>query len=238
MNDSKFHPDPRTKLALLVFWTFAVFFSPGIGYEIGMMLLGTLFGVLSGKARLSVGMLGVYAVSMCFLLLFSTMEPNLFTTTVASFLYMMRKVLPCALLASIIVASTHFNEFMAALSHMHCPRQISIPLAVMLRYLPAIREDWNYIKDAMRMRGVNPSVIGFVRRPGLTVECLYVPLLMSGSAVADELSMAAVARGIENPAPRSCYAHIEFGWHDTVVVILGVVVLIGAITLNAMGIRL
>ena len=32
---------------------------------------------------------------------------------------------------------------------------------------------------------------------------------MSASRAADELSMAAVARGIENPVARTCYLHIE-----------------------------
>ena len=225
-------------MALLVLWTFAVFLAPGIGYEMGMMLLGALFGVASGKPRLSLSMLTAYALSSGLLLFFSTMPSNLLTTICASFFYMVRKVMPCALLASIIVSTTHVNEFMAALSHLHCPRQVCIPLAVMLRYLPAIREDWNHIKDAMRMRGVNPSLAGFVRHPGQTIECLYVPLLLGGSNVADELSMAAVARGIENPAPRSCYTPIAFGWQDAFVVTVGLAVLVGAVTLTVMGVHL
>ena len=36
-----------------------------------------------------------------------------------------------------------------------------------------------------------------------TIDCIYVPLLMSASRAADELSMAAVARGIENPVART-----------------------------------
>ncbi|MFR1637753.1 MAG: energy-coupling factor transporter transmembrane component T [Eggerthellaceae bacterium] len=95
--------------------------------------------------------------------------------------------------AAVIVSTTHVNEFMSAFSRMRVPRQVTIPLAVMLRYVPAIREDWRFISDAMRMRGVNASLAGFLRRPGMTVECLYVPLMMSASNVADELSMASVA---------------------------------------------
>ena len=72
------------------------------------------------------------------------------------------------------------------------------------------------------MRGVNASLAGFLRRPGMTVECLYVPLMMSASNVADELSMASVARGIENPAQRTCYTHIEFRASDGLLVAAGV----------------
>jgi len=47
---------------------------------------------------------------------------------------------------------------MAALQRIRMPNQIVIPFAVMLRYLPVVREDWHYIKDAMRMRDIAPSV--------------------------------------------------------------------------------
>ena len=115
-------------------------------------------------------------------------------------------------------------------------RQVTIPLAVMLRYVPAIREDWRFISDAMRMRGVNASLAGFLRRPGMTVECLYVPLMMSASNVADELSMASVARGIENPAQRTCYTHIEFRASDGLLVAAGVAVVVAALACSLLGV--
>ena len=92
-----------------------------------------------------------------------------------------------------------------------------IPLAVMLRYVPAIMEDWRYIKDAMRMRDVSPTLVGFIRQPVMTVECIYVPLLTAASKTADELSIAAVARGIENPEPRTCLVRIQFRPADFII---------------------
>ena len=87
----------------------------------------------------------------------------------------------------------------------------------------------------MRMRGVSPTLGGFLRRPGLTVECLYVPLMMSALNVADELSCASVARGIENPAPRPCYLHIEFGTADAAAAVVAVAVLAAAIVLRSVA---
>ena len=87
-----------------------------------------------------------------------------------------------------------------------------------------------------RMRGVNASLAGFLRRPGMTVECLYVPLMMSASNVADELSMASVARGIENPAQRTCYTHIEFRASDGLLVAAGVAVVVAALACSLLGV--
>lgn len=43
----------------------------------------------------------------------------------------------------------------------------------------------------------------------MTVNCIYVPLLTAASKAADELSIASVTRGIENPRPRTCLAAIQ-----------------------------
>ena len=74
-----------------------------------------------------------------------------------------------------------------------------IPLAVMLRYVPTIQEDWRFIKDAMRMGCVAVSQ-GTLTHPAMTVECIYVPLMMAASKAADELFIASITRGIENPS--------------------------------------
>lgn len=232
-----FHPDPRAKLGLLLLWAVAVFLSPGLWYEIIMMLLAATYGIAVGKARLSVSMLAFYAVMMSLMVAVSFLDTGVLKTMLSSFFMLVRKVFPCGLLAAVIVSTTHVNEFMSAFSRMRVPRQVTIPLAVMLRYIPAIREDWRFIKDAMRMRGVSPSLAGFMRRPGMTVECLYVPLMMGASNVADELSMASVARGIENPAPRTCFTPIEFRASDGVLLAAGVAAVAVAAVCSLYGIR-
>lgn len=43
----------------------------------------------------------------------------------------------------------------------------------------------------------------------MTINCIYVPLLTAASKTADELSIASVTRGIENPKPRTCLVKIQ-----------------------------
>lgn len=76
------------------------------------------------------------------------------------------------------------------------------------------------------MRDVSPSFWGFLTHPGMTVECIYVPLMMTASKAADELSIASVTRGIENPNPRTCLVQIKYGIADWVVMVVAVVYLI------------
>ena len=71
-----------------------------------------------------------------------------------------------------------------------------------------------------------PSLAGFLAHPGMTVECIYVPLLMAASKVADDLSVASVTRGIENPNPRTCLVQIKCGVADWGVMAVAVAYLI------------
>ena len=221
--------DPRTKLLLLVLCALAVFFSPGLWFEVLLLVLIVGYGCLLGHPRLSLGMLAVYAVAMGCAHAVAAAHLGTVGVMMSAFFQLVRKVFPCGLLAALIVVSTPVNEFMSAMNRMRWPRALTVPLAVMLRYVPAIREDWAFITDAMRMRGVSPSLGSFLRHPGRTIECLYVPLMMSASHVADELSAAAIARGIENPQPRTCYQPIAFGVADVVAALLGCAVLASAV---------
>ena len=130
-------------------------------------------------------------------------------TMFVAFLGLFHKVYLCGMLAGIVLSTTKVSEFLSAMNRIHAPKKLVIPLAVMLRYIPTIQEDWHFIKDAMRMRDVSPTPAGFLKNPGMTIECIYVPLMMAASKAADELSIASVTRGIENPNPRTCLVQIK-----------------------------
>ena len=103
---------------------------------------------------------------------------------------------------------------------MRVPKNVVVPVTVMLRYIPMIQEDWGYIKDSMKLRDVAPSIKGLIKNPSQTMECVYVPLMMAASKMADEISAAAVTRGIENPKPRTCIKQIHFYIQDIVVAVV------------------
>ena len=134
-----------------------------------------------------------------------------------AFFGLVHKVYPCGFLSGIILSTTKIGEFLSAMNRSHISRKIVVPIAVMLRYMPTIREDWRFIKDAMKMRDVSPSLKSFLKHPGMTIECIYVPLMMAASKTADELTIASVTRGIENPKPRTSLVQVRFGIGDLIV---------------------
>lgn len=206
--------DPRTKLLLILLCVLCSMAAPALLYELYLILLIGILGFCCGKWSYTVKMILFYVLIYLFTMwAMESMSGNLRTMFVA-FLGLFHKVYPCSMLSGIVLTTTKVGEFLSAMNRIHAPGKLVIPLAVMLRYIPTIREDWHYIKDAMRMRDVSPSLKGLVLHPAMTVDCIYVPLMMAASKAADELSIASVTRGIENPKPRTSLIQVRFGAAD------------------------
>lgn len=213
-----FHFDPRTKIILLALCVLSVTIAPSLQYEGILIFFIAVFGIACGKVRYSIMGTVLFIVLYSFTVFYLQGSTGMAHTMFIAWLSLFYKVYPCGLLAGIVLPTTKVNEFLSAMNKVHVSKKIVIPFAVMLRYVPTIREDWHYIKDAMRLRGVSPSFKGFITNPGMTIECLYVPLLMAASKAADELSIAAVTRGIENPGSRTCLVQIRFHIKDILII--------------------
>ncbi len=216
----KFRLDPRTKLFLILLCVLSSMSAPSLAYQFGLVVLIALLAAGFGKWGYAVKGVIAYAL-ICFFTAWIMQEmTGTLRTMFVAFLGLLHKVYACGMLAGVVLTTTKVSEFLSAMNRLHAPKKLVIPLAVMLRYLPTVGEDWRYIKDAMRMRDVFPSVRGFLTAPGMTVECIYVPFMMAASKAADELSIAAVTRGIENPKPRTCLVQIRLEITDAAAVLL------------------
>ncbi len=196
--------DPRTKLALIALCVLCAMFAPSLAFQFALTAMIGLLAALCGKGRYALRGVTAYALVCLFTIWCMGALRGTWRTMFVAFLGLLHKVYACGMLAGMIIATTKVSEFMSAMEKLRCPKKLTIPLAVMLRYLPVVREDWRFIRDAMRLRDISPTLWGFLKAPGMTVNCVYVPLLTAASRAADELSVATVTRGIENPARRSC----------------------------------
>ena len=212
--------DPRTKLALLFICVLCASLAPGLGFQIALVLLISLFAAICGMRRYALRGVLAYAVICLFTRWCMGALTGTWRTMFVAFLGLVHKVYACGMLAGVVIGTTKVGEFLSAMARLRCPKRLTIPIAVMLRYLPTIREDWHFIKDAMRLRDVSPSLWGFIKAPAMTVNCIYVPLLTAASKAADELSIASVTRGIENPKERTCLVEIHMAPPDWAAILL------------------
>ncbi len=232
----KLHLDPRTKLFLILICVLSAVFAPNLYAQLALVILIALLAALSGKWRYALrGLIG-YALICVFTVWCMGVLTGTWRAMFVAFLGLVHKVYACGILAGLVISTTKVGEFLSAMARLHIPKKLTIPIAVMLRYLPTIREDWHFIKDAMRLRDVSPTFAGFLKAPALTVGCIYVPLLTAASKAADELSIASVTRGIENPKPRTCLVKIQMRAADFLAMVLFAAFLAAEIVWKAVGV--
>ena len=213
----KLHLDPRTKLFLILLCVLSAVFAPNLYFQFALVTLIGLLAAFSGKWRYALRGILAYGLICVFTVWCMGVLTGTWRTMFVAFLGLVHKVYACGMLAGLVISTTKVGEFLSTMAHLHIPQKLTIPIAVMLRYLPAIREDWHSVKDAMRLRDVSPTLWGFLKAPAMTVNCIYVPLLTAASKAADELSIASVTRGIENPKPRTCLISIRMQVADLLV---------------------
>ena len=124
---------------------------------------------------------------------------------------------------TMVLQKTPVWELMVALRKWHIPQGLIIPLSVTVRYFPALKEETSYIRDAMKLRNIHG-----VQK----IECLLVPIMISATTTAEELSAAAVTRGIENPAPKTSMIEMKFGVQDFLCLAAGLIFCVISITVG------
>lgn len=229
------HLDPRTKLLLIVLCVLSAMLAPGLRFQFALVVLIGLLAAVCGRLRYALRGILAFGLICLFTVWCMGVMTGTWRAMFVAFLGLVHKVYACGMLAGLVISTTRVGEFLSAMARLHVPKKLTIPIAVMLRYLPTIREDWHFIKDAMRLRDVSPTFGGFLKAPAMTINCIYVPLLTAASKAADELSIASVTRGIENPKPRTCLVDIQMRPADWLVMALFAAFLAAEIAWKAVG---
>ncbi len=228
--------DPRTKLFLIPLCVLSAMFAPNLYFQFALAAGIGLLAALCGKWQYALRGILAYALICAFTVWCMGVLTGTWRTMFVAFLGLVHKVYACGMLAGLVISTTKVSEFLSAMARLHVPKKLTIPIAVMLRYLPTIREDWHSVKDAMRLRDVSPTFWGFLKVPAMTINCIYVPLLTAASKAADELSVASVTRGIENPKPRTCLVKIQMRAADFLTMALFTAFLAAEIVWKAVGV--
>ncbi len=211
--------DPRTKLLLLFTSSVFVVGNAGEKYMVVFYWILVFLPVLllfaerewkAGLVAISI-YIGSYYAGIALQHELSAVESAL-----ALMLYVITKFLPTVILARYIVKSTKVSEFLAAMNRMHVPDKFTIPISVIFRFFPTVAEESKAINDAMRMRGIEMGA----NKASEAVEYRMVPLIASCSLIGEELSAAAMTRGLDVGKRRTCIWNIRFGIQDFAVIAL------------------
>ncbi len=217
MTEGKMQLDPRTKLFLLLIANFLLFFHLGVRTEALFVIFLCVLLVLSGKSR--TGFLGaVFYVSVLYVSnrVMAHNQTN-FWAILGLMITFVEKFFPCILAGFFAFTTTKVSEWIASMQKLHFPRHIIIPLMVLFRFFPTVRADYHHIRNAMKFRGIAVTVFDVIKQPFLTIEYIFVPLLMSATNTALDLSASSLSRGISAPTAHSSYTNVEFQLQDWLV---------------------
>lgn len=183
-----------------------------------LALVGLLLLLMAAHGKYSMAV--KWAVGYCALLLFQQYilpaSPKIIATSFTIFATYARRMFPCLMTGSLMLKCTPLRYFIVGLRQLRVPQRLIVAVSVTLRYFPAIREEMGYIRDAMKLRDVR----GLARLEGTVI-----PLMVSATETAEELSAAAVTRGIEDPAPKTSAVFLRLSPVDLAGMAAGLVLL-------------
>lgn len=135
-----------------------------------------------------------------------------------SVMFVMR-IMPSLVMGAYIMGTTTVSEFIAAMGRMHIPQQITVPLAVMFRFFPTVIEEFRSINMAMSMRDIRFGG----KNAGRMVEYRLIPLIVCSVNIGNELSAAALTRGLGADTRRTNVCQVGFHLQDVVLFMIGVI---------------
>lgn len=216
--------DLRTKFMLILVVNLFLLLSHSVIFELVLVFGCLLLITIDGQAKSAFHFLIVFLIMLGIDQLLTPYINGFFFTLVSFITVALRKFLPCFILGKWILTKTEVSEFVAVMWKLRLPQTAIIPLSVVFRYFPTIKEEWASIRAAMKMRGIHVSL-----------EHIMVPLLMSAVNVSEELSAAALCRGLDSPEPHTSLVQVRFRFSDVLVWCITGALAIAAIILKGVG---
>lgn len=217
--------DLRTRFMLILVVNLFLLLSHSLIFELVLVFGCLLLITIDGQAKSAFHFLIVFLIMLGIDQLLTPYINGFFFTLVSFITVALRKFLPCFILGKWILTKTEVSEFVAVMWKLRLPQTAIIPLSVVFRYFPTIKEEWASIRAAMKMRGIHVSL-----------EHIMVPLLMSAVNVSEELSAAALCRGLDSPEPHTSLVQVRFRFSDVLVWCITGALAIAAIILKGVGI--
>ena len=214
--------DPRSKLVVFIAACFSAFSGLTHPQEFALLALCVAVTLLCKKWKRAFFTCLTFALMfLCDLLLVPRLS-GIPQNIVMLLCHLCRFILPLLTAFYVLTHTSRIGEYISAFTRMHMPNEVIIPLAVMLRFVPTIQEEWQTVNQALRLRGMALTWKNIVRRPLQMMEYMLVPFLLQCSVIVDEMSAAVMARGFDRNMPRSSYVEVQMKALDWCIVIISV----------------
>ncbi|MCR5082674.1 MAG: energy-coupling factor transporter transmembrane protein EcfT [Parasporobacterium sp.] len=125
------------------------------------------------------------------------------------------RILPAIVTAKYVIATTKVSEFVAGMEKWHISEKLIIPASTMFRFMPTVSDEFRAIGDAMDMRQIR---LGGNKATKI-FEYRLVPMLICCVRIGEDLSAAAITRGLGSGVKRTNICKIGFHLFDYILLI-------------------
>ena len=195
--------DPRTKILLCLSVSTTLIAGNGTGYLLylhyALAVLPLIFLLILRKFKAALYYVTVYAFALFVPDLIMPYLPNAVNLLFTGVFAFSTKLIPGTMMAYFLFATTSVSEFIVAMDRMHITKKLSVPISVMFRFFPTIKEEYRNVRDPMKM-----------------LEYRMVPFLMSVVSIGNDLSASALTRALNSPNRRTNVCNIGFTWRDVI----------------------
>lgn len=122
----------------------------------------------------------------------------------------------------IFLVTTDPSEFAASMNSVHVPYTIAYSVAIALRYIPDVQDDFRKIRNAQQARGIEMSSKAKLTDRIKRTSSIIFPMLFSSMDKINVVSNAMQLRGFGKKSKRSWYAYRKRKPADVAVLVLTV----------------
>ncbi|MDR2348563.1 MAG: energy-coupling factor transporter transmembrane protein EcfT [Bifidobacteriaceae bacterium] len=187
--------DPRSKILLVVIVSLAVMSPDGLRFVPAALVLGVALALSEGAWKRALALVAAGAAMGLGGWLAPLRWPHPVTLVIALACQFTIRFVATVGVAADLVTTTSPTGLNSALRAARTPRAIAVTLAVMLRFFPVVAGEAAAVLDAMRLGGL-AGAGGLARHPIRALERFAVPMIAASLRASDDLSAAALVRGL------------------------------------------
>jgi len=228
-----FHFDPRTILYFLLISQIVLLLDSSIFIEIITVIIFILPFFISKQFKWGLVIIIVYSLQ---LFTAFTILPTINNTMLLYPLSMVangfRELTPGIIVGIYALKLTRSAEWISLFKKWRFPKFFIVPFSVIFRFFPTMREDYHQIRNAMAFRGIERSIVAFIKHPLQTFEFILIPLLMNASQVAQDLTISALTKGLSIPGKQTSIINLHMTKTDLIYMMIAfipIVIYIGGL---------
>lgn len=224
----KYQLDTRLKLILIVLSHVTIAFHLSIMWQIICIVL--IWGIM-----LACGVYNALIKSMLTAIIFlvgshlTLISNNSVFHFIAYLSHIGFILVPVGSCGLLLIYTTTTPQLLLALRKMKLPEPIVLLFFSLFRFLPTMYQEAQPIFHAMKLRGLWQGWWTPLCHPLRTFEYFIVPYLMLALRTADDLSQAALTRGLKINQSKSSLAIMQWQKIDTIVLVIFLVYIVCAI---------